>query len=142
MHCFYIRIYIQTCNYIKVLCFLSLFWGDKKPTKKTGFRMFLLLIKQQAVYQSTRPYNLAMLKRTFKKNYPFFEKSLDCKFLVMDGSLTTNPSISLLILTWHPNRDLSDTPFRISYIPLKILPTFKILPGGENVRLREPKSQI
>lgn len=36
----------------------------------------------------------------------FFEKSLLCRFLVILGSFTTNPSSSFDILTWQPNLDL------------------------------------
>lgn len=40
----------------------------------------------------------------------FDSKSLACRFRVIVGSLTTNPSRSLLIITWHPNRDVSVRP--------------------------------
>lgn len=39
--------------------------------------------------------------------HPYFlEKSLLCRFLVMDGRRTTSPSKSLLICIWQPNLDL------------------------------------
>jgi len=40
----------------------------------------------------------------------YFLKSLACRFLVIDGSLTVNPSSSLVILTWQPSLLVSCSP--------------------------------
>ena len=40
----------------------------------------------------------------------FLPKSLACMFLVIEGSLTRNPSNSLSIMTWQPNLDVSVRP--------------------------------
>lgn len=37
-------------------------------------------------------------------------KSLACRFLVIEGSLTTNPSSSGVIVTWQPNLLVSVKP--------------------------------
>ena len=37
-------------------------------------------------------------------------KSLACKFRVILGNLTRNPSSSFVIFTWHPNLDVSVKP--------------------------------
>ena len=40
----------------------------------------------------------------------FLLKSLACIFLVIEGSLTRNPSNSLFMITWQPNLDVSVNP--------------------------------
>ena len=53
---------------------------------------------------------LSTFSNLYPPTFPFLSKSFFCKFRVMLGSLTTNPSNSFDILTWHPSRLVSVSP--------------------------------
>jgi len=97
--------YLQNSNFIRSLCFLSLLCGDKKyePEEPNVGCFRFSLENRRLINLSIHPHRLAMLTWTLKNN-PFFEKSLDGNFLIMDGILTTNPSISLPIFNPAPQQ--------------------------------------
>ncbi|KAF1836059.1 Rrp15p-domain-containing protein [Decorospora gaudefroyi] len=68
--------------------------------------------REEKVKEMSKQGFLDMITVSKHTNYYRPSKSLACKFLVILGSLTTNPSNSLHILTWHPNRLVSVGPVR------------------------------